>query len=271
MYQRHALILALLALPLAASAQTARPTDVARAEAAAQAAAPVAAPAAAPEFRGFVSFYGGFQMGDGTSSSNGTFSAYNETGSWESSQEYDGGGLFWFGGGARIAGNFGVGAAYSRATDTQQASVTVTAPHPLLYNSPRTVTAEQGAMKHNENAFHLQALYFIPAGERVMFVVSGGPSFFTTTHDFITGAGFAEVGSPYSNITVSNVTVGESDKTITGYNLGAEAAYYITRNVGVGGAFRFTGGSGDMDVAGGGTTKVDVGGPQISFGAQFRF
>jgi hypothetical protein len=225
----------------------------------------------AAESRGFVSIFAGIQGADGGSSQSGTFSAYNESGTWDAEQSFDGGSTFWFGGGARVWGNVGVGAAYSRMTDEQVGTVAVSAPHPLLYDTPRSGTLDQGSLKHNVNAFHLQALYFIPVNEKFEVVVGGGPSFYTITHDFVTNAGFAEVGAPYANITVTNVTVTESDKTQTGFNLGGEAAYFFTKNVGVGGALRFLVGTADMDVTGGTTQEVEISGMQFSFGARLRF
>jgi hypothetical protein len=225
----------------------------------------------AAESRGFISVFAGLQGADGGSAQSGTFTAYAETGRWDAEQSYDGGSTFWFGGGARIAGNFGVGAAYSRTTDEQAATVTVSAPHPLLFDTPRTATLDQGSLKHNVNAFHLQALYFVPVNEKLEVVLGGGPSFYTITHDFVTNASFAETGAPYSTITVTNVTVTESDKTQTGFNLGVEAAYYFTRTVGVGGALRYLVATADMELPGGTTQETEISGLQFAFGAKVRF
>lgn len=235
-------------------------------------AVPIAASAqGAVESRGFVSIFGGIQTADGGSSQSGTFSAYGESGRWDADQSFDGGSTLWFGGGVKVAGNFGVGVGYSRTTDKQDAAVTVSAPHPLLFDTPRTGTLAENSLKHNVNAFHLQALYFIPVSEKFDIVVGGGPSFYTITHDFITSAGFAETGSPYSNINVTNVVISESDKTQTGFNLGAEAAFYFTKNIGVGGALRYLVATADMDVAGGSTSEVEISGMQLAIGAKIRF
>jgi opacity protein-like surface antigen len=225
----------------------------------------------AAEGRGYVSIFGGVQGADGGSQQSGTFSAYGESGRWDAEQSFDGGSTLWFGGGARVAGNFGIGAAYSRTTDKQVATVTVTAPHPLLFDTTRTGSLEENSLKHNVNAFHLQALYFFPVNEQFDVVVSAGPSFYTITHDFVTNAGFAEVGSPYTSINVTNVAITESDKTQTGFNLGAEAAYYFTKNVGIGGALRYLVATADMDVSSGVTSEVEISGMQFAIGAKIRF
>lgn len=229
-----------------------------------------AAQPAAAEGRGFISVFFGAQAGDGASTQRGEFSIYDETGSFEAAQEFDGGGLLWIGGGARVWGNVGVGAAYSRFSVDQDATVSVTAPHPLIFGAPRSTSAAQGDLTHAENAFHLQLLYIVPVNERFEVVLGGGPSFIAVTHDVVTGAGFTETGAPYTTITVANVAVTEADKMVTGFNIGAEAAYYVTQNVGVGGFVRWVGGSADLE-AGNQTIDLDVGGAQFGAGVRIRF
>lgn len=229
-----------------------------------------AAQPAAAEGRGFVSVYFGGQSGDGSSTQSGAFTAYGEAGDFTATQSYDGGSLLSIGGGVRVWGNLGVGAAFTRLSEEQEASVTVRAPHPFFFNSPRTASADQPGLKHDEVALHLQALYFVPVGENVEFSLGAGPSFFSVTHGFLTGASFAEGGAPFSTITVSNIAVTEADKTVVGFNVGAEAAFYVTRNVGVGGFVRWAGAKADLP-AGTATVEVDLGGAQFGGGVRIRF
>jgi hypothetical protein len=223
------------------------------------------------ESRGFVSIFAGLQGTDGASAQAGTFPIYDETGAWAVEQSFDGGGLFWFGGGFKVWNNLAIGAAYSRVTDTQDATVTVRAPHPLLFDTPRTASASQGGLKHNENVFHLQALYVAPVGERFELTVGGGPSFFTVTHDFVTDARFTENGAPFTAITVANVQVEEADATVVGFNIGAEAAFYFTDRIGAAGFFRYSAATADMETAGGASREVDCGGPSFGGGLKIRF
>lgn len=241
------LLVSVLALPLAASAQTAATT------------------------RGFFGVYGGVQSGDGASSQAGTFTVYEEAGSFTASQSYDGGGVLSIGGGVKVWRNLAVGAAFSRVSDEQAGTVSVTAPHPLLFNAPRTGTADQAGLAHDETAVHLQALYVVTVGDRFELAVGGGPSFISVKHDFITSAGFSEAGAPFSAITVSNVTVSQAEKTATGFNIGAEAAFYVTRNLGLGGFVRWAGAKADLEVGNGQTVELDLGGPQVGGGVRLRF
>ena len=70
---------------------------------------------------------------------------------------------------------------------------------------------------------------------------------------------------------MTDVTITESDKTQTGFNLGAEAAFYFTRNIGVGGALRYLVATADMDVTSGTTAETEISGLQMAVGVKFRF
>lgn len=230
-----------------------------------------AAQPAAAVGRAFVSVYGGSQRGDGASTQSGTFSIYEESGTFSATQSFDGASLLSIGGGVRVWGNLAVGGAFSRTSDEQAGSVTVTAPHPLFFATPRTASLDQPGLKHEEAAFHLQALYVVPVGEKFELVLGGGPSFISVKHDFLSSAGFAETGSPFSAITVTNVKVTRADKTATGFNVGAEATFFVTRNLGVGGFVRWAGAKADLDTGNGNTVELDLGGPQFGGGVRVRF
>ena len=230
-----------------------------------------AAQPAATVGRGFFSVYMGAQSGDGASTQGGTFSIYEEQGTFGAKQSYDGAGLLSIGGGVRVMGHLAVGAAFSRMSDDQAGTVTVSAPHPLVFATLRTAALAQSGLKHEETAFHLQALYVVPVGEKFELVVGGGPSFISVKHDFVSGAGFAETSAPYSNINITNVKVTRADKTATGFNVGAEATFFLTRNIGVGGFARWAGAKAHLDTGAGRTEAVDLGGPQIGAGVRGRF
>ncbi|MBL8143224.1 MAG: hypothetical protein JNM38_19060 [Acidobacteria bacterium] len=223
-----------------------------------------------PEGRGFVAFYGGMQSAEGSSSASGVFSVYNESGRFEASQSHEGGGLFSLGGGVKIWKNLAIGVAYTRMTDTQNATASVTAPHPVLYDTPRSANTSVDGLAHEEDAIHLQALVVLPLGNRAELIVGGGPTFFGVKHDFITKVGFTEGASPYSAITVGTPEISKGDENTTGFNFGGELAVYFTKNVGAAGFFRYAKGTASFDVAGS-TTDIDAGGTQFGGGLRIRF
>lgn len=223
-----------------------------------------------PEGRGFIAAYGGMNKGDGSSSVSGTFSIYDESGTFEATQSYEGGGLFSIGGGVKIWKNLAIGVAYTRFTDTQTGSASVTAPHPVLFNAPRTASAAINDLAHEEDAIHLQALLVVPFNDRVELIVGGGPTFFGVKHDFVNSVGFTEGASPYTSITVGTPAITSGDENATGFNFGGELAYYFTKNVGAAGFFRYAKGTATFDV-GSSSVDIDAGGTQFGGGLRFRF
>ncbi len=223
-----------------------------------------------PESRGFVAFYGGIQTAEGSSSTGGTFSVYDETGRFEVEQSHEGGGLFSIGGGVKVWKNLSIGVAYTRYTDTQNASATVTVPHPILFDAPRTASSSVDNLGHEEDAIHLQALFVLPVSDRVEVIIGGGPTFFGMKHDFVTNVGFTEGAAPYTTVSVANPTVVEGDESATGFNFSGELAVYFTQNVGAAGFFRYAKGTATFDVAGS-EVDIDAGGAQYGAGLRIRF
>ena len=225
----------------------------------------------APESRGFVAFYGGMQSADGSSTASGRFSVYGEsTGRFEAAQTHEGGGLFSLGGGVKIWKHLAIGVAYTRMTDTQNATASVTAPHPVIYDTTRTASTTVNDLAHEEDGIHLQALIVLPFNDRVELIVGGGPTFFGVKHDFVTRVGFTEGAAPYSSISVGTTEITKGDENTTGYNLSGELAVYFTKNVGAAGFFRYAKGTATFDVAGK-ATDLDAGGTQFGGGLRIRF
>ena len=73
---------------------------------------------------------------------------------------------------------------------------------------------------------------------------------------------------------VAQPTIVESSKSVTGFNVGADAAYIVWQNdsirLGAGGFVRFSQASTEVEML---TTSqpTDVGGMQFGFGARIRF
>ena len=223
-----------------------------------------------PESRGFVAFYGGMQTAEGSSAVKGTFSVYDESGSFEATQSHEGGGLFSIGGGVKVWKNLAIGVAYTRVTDTQNASASVTAPHPILFNAPRKASASVDDLSHEEDGIHLQALVVLPLSDRVEVIIGGGPTFFGMKHDFVTSVGFTEGAAPYTTITVANPVIVKGDENTTGFNFSGELAVYFTKNVGAAGFYRYAKGTATFDVAGS-AVDIDAGGSQFGGGLRIRF
>jgi len=89
----------------------------------------------------------------------------------------------------RVRGAFGFGVAGSYLHDHGEADIHALIPHPFTVNQPRTLDATTPAL-HEQTAIHLQAVYWIQRSPRLDLIISGCPSFFHTTQDFVTDVSY---------------------------------------------------------------------------------
>jgi hypothetical protein len=79
-----------------------------------------------------------------------------------------------------------------------------------------------------------------------------------------------ESGSPYTAVKL-DTTFGNASKTGFGGNLGLDANYRLTGDLGAGAFIRYTIGTAKLPAAGTATRKVTLGGPQLGFAVRYRF
>jgi hypothetical protein len=231
---------------------------------------PQAAPASPEPPRGFVSISAGGQLSGRTLSESGSFTLYDEAGSFTSSTDVSKGLVFDIGGGVAVWKQLSIGAAFSRFSKNTSGTVAATVPNPLYYDRPRSVTVPVSALVHAENAFHIQAIWQLIAREKCDLSIVGGPSIFSLKTDSVAGVTATEVGAPYTTVTVTPTTSSAS-KSAVGVNIGVDATYLVRPRIGIGMFLRYAGASVELPAAGGGTTSVKVGGPQIGIGLRYRF
>lgn len=224
------------------------------------------------EGRGFVNVNFGFQaVAENAATTTTSFSLYDETGSLTTSQAMDSLAPFLdFGGGIRVAGNFGIGFAYSRLNVTGSAEVQAEVPNPVYYNQPRTATATLEELEHVENGYHFQALWMLPITDKLDVVVSGGPSWFGLTQGIVATPQITEVGPPYTTV---NMTVSQTTTTggQIGFNVGADMTFRFANNVGVGAMVRYAAATVSLTPEGSDPSDVKVGGFQFGGGLRIRF
>ena len=131
----------------------------------------------------------------------------------------------------------------------------------LVFDQPSTVTSTQPGLAHSENGVHLQAVWFIPATDKIDVALSIGPSFIHVTQELV-----STVTIPSGTQSV-NIAVGSEEGTAKGVNVGVDGNYLFTRNIGAGIFIRYAGGSVDLPSA----PDLSVGGFQIGIGARIRF
>ncbi len=96
-------------------------------------------------------------------------------------------------------------------------------------------------------------------------VVFGGPSFFTVKQSVVTAVQRNEA-YPFDEATFSGATVATEEESTNGFNIGADVAWYFTKNVGVGGIVRFSSATAAFSVG-----DVDAGGALVGGGLRLRF
>ena len=172
--------------------------------------------------------------------------------------------------GARVAGRLSIGAAVSRYTQSDVASVTASVPHPFFFNQARAVSGTVDSLARQELAVHVAAAWTIAAGSAVRVAVFGGPSFFSTKLDLVNGANYTET-YPYDTASLAGADVGRSSKSAVGFNTGVDVAYMFTPSIGAGTIVRFSRAQTQFDRPDGTTLGITVGGAQVGAGLRLRF
>lgn len=200
-----------------------------------------------------------------------TFDLYDETAEVTTSQEIDGGALLDIGATYRVRGSLGIGVAYTLMSSDSAGSISGRLPHPLFFDQPRTFDVAVAGLDHEEQALHLQAVWFIPFVEKVDFAVFGGPSFFAIKQGLARGVTFSETPPAFDTVTVDSIESATLEESAVGFNIGVDGSYAITEGIGVGVLLRYTRATADFPLAEGATAEVKAGNFQIGGGIRFRF
>jgi opacity protein-like surface antigen len=212
----------------------------------------------------------GFQAGDHDITRSTVFPLYDEEGTIDITQTgIGGGGFFDFGANYRVRNQLGVGLAYTFNSSEGDGTVSGQIPHPLFFDTFRTLTASAQGLEHKEHGVHLQASWHIPFTDALDFTVSAGPSFFNISQDFIRRVTFSET-PPFDTVTVDEVELLSLRNNTVGFNIGVDASYTITPMIGVGVLARYTRAETDFDLNDNDTASVKAGGFQIGAGVRVR-
>jgi hypothetical protein len=216
----------------------------------------------------------GIQVGDNELSRQETRSVYDETAQIDISQTINNGFFFEIGAASRVQRvhkDFGVGFVWSILSNPGDGSVSGTWPHPQFFDQTRSFNATAGDLKHTENAFHFQALWFYPFTDKVDFTFSFGPSIFRVTQGLIRDVVISEVGPPFTSVNVDSVDVIELSDSGWGFNMGADMIYALRPGIDVGALIRYTHGNVEFNVSNSQTSDVTAGGFQLGAGVRLKF
>jgi hypothetical protein len=166
----------------------------------------------------------------------------------------------------RLRGALGVGIAGSYLHDDGEADIHALVPHPFAFNQPRAVDGTAPAL-HEQVAIHLQAIYWIERSPRFDLIISGGPSFFHATQDFVSDVTYAE-SPPYDTATFTGATVVRDRQWAVGGNVGVEAGWRFTAHVGVAAVGRYSRSTADFSAE---NAEVVLGGLRVSGALRLLF
>lgn len=225
------------------------------------------------ESRGFLSINGGIQAAGEDFSGRGAFDDPlfgPERASFEADYGAATDNLFDVGGGVRVRGNLAVGAAVSLASRESDAAVSAQLPHPFLFERPRAISGTAAGLARTETAVHLQVQYMIPVSSSFTVTLFGGPTWFNVAQDLVSGVDF-DHEYPYDSARFTGARAAEQSASAIGVHAGADAAFYFSRAIGVGGTVRFSRGTVEFDAPSGGAVESTAGGLQTSGGLRIRF
>ena len=221
------------------------------------------------EGRGFIVVNGGYQMTRHDFEKASTFRANAEDGSFTTDYEVKGGPTFDVAGGARLWRRLAVGVGVTRFSRSTRSTLNGSVPHPFSFNHLRSVTGDVAGLKREELIVDVQARAIAPIGPRLEVVAFGGPSFFQVKQGMVTAFTWAE-SYPFDEATFGSATTARARGSKLGFNAGVDVAFFISRQVGVGGTIQFSGTTLDLESAAG-TQEVKAGGARAGGGLRLRF
>lgn len=220
--------------------------------------------------RGYFSVNGAYQLTERDFRDGATFRENVEDGRFDTDYAVANGALFDIAGGVRVWRQLALGVGVSRFSKDVSADLTGTVPHPFFFQRQRAVSAVLGGITRDELGVHIQARLIVPAGDRFEAMIFGGPSFFQLTQRIVTGLNYSDT-YPYDEVAFDDVDTLEAKESGVGANVGADFAFFFTRQVGLGGTLQFATATIDVPSAAGQTQGMKAGGAQVGGGVRIRF
>jgi opacity protein-like surface antigen len=173
------------------------------------------------------------------------------------------------GGAVRIVRQLWLGAQYAAAEMKPSASIGAVIPHPVLFNTPRTVEGSTDGVVHNERNVHVDVMYALPVGGMEVKVIAG-PTFFNLEQDFVSAVALNET-YPFDTATLASATKKRLSQSAVGFNAGVDVSYPLSSTVGVGGLIRYSSADVKVDDPDVGQQTAKAGGVEAVAGVRVRF
>jgi len=155
------------------------------------------------------------------------------------------------GGGFMFNKYLGVGASLSRTRYEHAVGLSATIPHPLFVNRPASATGvEDHALEAREQAVHVFVTFVPLHRDRFELRVTGGPSFFSYKADMVENVLYTQdysESTPANSIVIDGAANQEVDAGGTGFHIGGDFTYFLTRLIGIGLGMRYSQGVVTLD------------------------
>lgn len=197
------------------------------------------------------------------------FQEFVETGTVSTS--FDPAAALGFDGGVtvRVWDRLGISAAVSTYAPDKGGTVTARIPHPLYFDQHREISGA-AELTRSETAIHTNLAYIVPAGARLLAIVSAGASYFRVEQDFVTDVQYSQA-YPFETADFRGVERDRQRASAVGFNATLDLAWRLGESFAVGGLLRFTHASVPFTPGNRGEVTVDVGGVQAGLGLRVRF
>jgi len=226
--------------------------------------------ATAQPARLFVDVNGGTQISTTDFEDNVVFTEFVEESDLNATHAVARGPIIDIGGGIRLWKGLALGAGFTRFDGGHDASVDARIPHPFFFDRHRSITGSAPNLARQERAVHVHVRWFAPVPGPVQIAVFAGPSFFSVKQDLVTAVNVTQ-SFPFDTASFVSAETHRHAASVTGYHLGADAAFFFSRHIGLRGLVRFSRASVDFTSEDGGLVPVDLGGVQLSGGLRVRF
>ena len=189
-----------------------------------------------------------------------SFSLFGETGSTATTVQPGNSGMLDVRIGARAGDRFGAALAVAGGRGDSAARATASVPSPIRFASPSIVTLDAPGLKRREIGFHLQALWFLPVGDKLTLSLFGGPSVIRLQQ----GVPAVSVGNATQ---AASITITNESGTAVGGNVGIDLSSLLSSRIGAGVFVRYVAGRVDLPSV----ADAQAGGFQGGAGLRIRF
>lgn len=169
----------------------------------------------------------------------------------------------------RLWNRLGVSAAVSTYTPDKGGTVSARIPHPLYFDQHREISGAAD-LTRSETAIHANLAYIVPAGERVLAIVSAGASYFRVEQDFVNDVQYSQE-YPFDTAEFRGVDRDRESGSAVGFNATLDVAWRFSRSFSVGGLVRYAQASVPFTPGDRGEVTIDVGGVQAGLGLRVNF